>query len=78
MIDQVECFATTMWDQFYLLDNKSEYGSVTRLWTKLSGSEILRQRMLEYFKLVDLCQTMILGSVEDERMFSELTFLNQS
>ena len=29
----------------------------------------------EYFKLVDLCQTMILGSVEDERMFSALTFL---
>jgi len=31
--------------------------------------------MSEYFKLVDLCQTMILGSVEDERMFSALSFL---
>jgi hypothetical protein len=31
--------------------------------------------MLEYFKLADLCQTMILGSVEDERMFSALLFL---
>ena len=65
-----------MWDQFSLLDNKLEYGAITRLWTKLSGREILRQRMSKYFKLVDLCQTMILGSVEDERMFSALTFLN--
>ena len=31
--------------------------------------------MSEYFKLVDLCQTMILGSVEDERMFSALKLL---
>ena len=31
--------------------------------------------MSEYFKLVDLCQTMILGSVEDERIFSALSFL---
>ena len=28
----------------------------------------------KYFKLADLCQTMILGSVEDERMFSAMTF----
>ena len=31
--------------------------------------------MSEYFKLANLCQTMILGSVEDERMFSALTLL---
>jgi hypothetical protein len=31
--------------------------------------------MSEYLKLTDLCQTMILGSVEDERMFSALTLL---
>ena len=59
MIDQDECFATTMWDQFSLLNNQPEYGAITRLWTNLNGNEILRQRMSEYFKLVDLCQTMI-------------------
>ena len=36
---------------------------------------MLRQRMSEYFKLAYLCQTMILGPVEDDRMFSALTFL---
>ena len=64
MIDQAQFFATTIWDQFSMSNNK-EYGAITRLWTKLSGSEMLWQRMSEYFKLVDLCQTMILGSVED-------------
>ena len=64
-----------MWNQFSSLDNKLEYGTIIRLWTKLSGSEILWQRMSEYFKLVYLCQTMILGSMEDERMFSALTVL---
>ena len=67
MIDQSQCFGKTMWGLFSPSDSK-EYGAITRLWTKLSGSEVLRERMLEYFKLADLCQTMILGSVEDERM----------
>ena len=34
--------------------------------------------MSEYFKLVDLCQTMILGSVEDERVFSSLSFIKNN
>ena len=75
MIDQDECFATTKWGKFYGLDNPLEYGAITRLWTKLSGSEILGQIMSKYFKLADLCQTMILGSVEDKRMFSAFSFL---
>ena len=74
MTDQAECFGRTMWDQFSPLDSK-EYGAITILWTKLSGSDILQQRISEYFKLVDLCQTMILGLVEEERMFNALSFL---
>ena len=34
--------------------------------------------ILEYFKLADLCQTMILGLVEDERVFSALGFLKSN
>ena len=44
MIDQDQFFATTMWDQFSPSDNK-EYGAITRLWTKLSDSEMLQKRM---------------------------------
>ena len=66
MIDQAKCFATTMWEQFFDMNNPLEYGEITRLWTKLRGREILWQRMLEYFKLAYLCQTMILEIVEDD------------
>lgn len=70
MKDQASSFAETMWMQFPMLENPLEYGAITRLWTKFSGSIVLLQTMSEYFKLADLCQTMILGLVEDERMFS--------
>ena len=53
-----------------------EYGEVMKLWTLLGESQYLQENMSEYFKLVDLCQTMVWGSVEDERMFSALSFLN--
>ena len=33
-----------MWGQFSPSDSK-EYGAITRLWTKLSGSEMLWKRM---------------------------------
>ena len=74
MIDHDECFGRIMWDQFSTSDSR-EYGAITRLWTNLNGREILRQRMSKYFKLADLCQTIILRSMEDERMFSALSFL---
>ena len=36
MVDQSQCFGTTMWYQFSLLGSK-EYGAITILWTNLSG-----------------------------------------
>ena len=68
-------FAETMWKQYPFLENPNENGAITRLWTTLSASQYLQENISEYFKLADLCQTMILGSVEDERMFSALSFL---
>ena len=57
MAAQSQCFGRTMWGQFSPSDSK-EYGAITRLWTKLSGSKVLREKMSEYFKLAYLCQTM--------------------
>ena len=44
MEDKSQCFGKTMWDQFSSWDSK-EYGAITRLWTKLSGSEVLWEKM---------------------------------
>ena len=48
------------------MHNPHEEGLATKLWTELKQSTLLSEEILEYFKLVDLCQTMILGLVEDE------------
>ena len=64
-----------MWKQYPFLENPNENGAITRLWNTLSASQYLQENISKYFKLADLCQTMILGSVEDERMFSALSFL---
>ena len=62
-------------EQYDLMWKLRVEGSVTKLWTKLAESEVLQESISEYFKLAELCLTMILGSVEDERVFSALGFL---
>jgi len=47
----------------------------TRLWERFASSAIVSQRLLEWFKLVQLCMVMIIGNVEDERTFSNMSFM---
>ena len=64
------CFTHAMSNQFHVLVKPIEYGTVIKLWTILGESHYLQENMLEYLKLVDLCQTTILRSMENGRMFS--------
>ena len=57
------------------MENPREYGAITRLWTTLDGSQYLQENISKYFKLAYLCPIVILGSVEDARMFSALSCL---
>ena len=75
MYEQGGRFVETMWKRYPFLENPNENGAITRLWNTLSASQYLQEIISEYFKLANLCQTMIFGSVEDERMFSALPFL---
>jgi len=75
LLEQSGCFGETMWNQFNQLQNPLEDGIVTRLWNHLSVSTYMQDRMAKYFKLANLCQTLILGSVEDERVFSLMSFV---
>ena len=61
--------------QYDLMENPNEEGVVTKLWKNLGESNQLRESIPKYFKLTNLCLTMTLGSVEDERVFSTLSFL---
>ena len=61
-----------MLDKYCGLKKPLEHGAIAILWTKLGEIQYLEENMSEYFKLADLCQTMILELVEDEIMFSAL------
>ncbi|KAH7314796.1 hypothetical protein KP509_21G020700 [Ceratopteris richardii] len=71
-------FGQTMWEQFDFIKDPSNPGSMTKLWKKLDISPFLKESMSEYFKVANLCLTMILGSIEDERLWSSLTFIRNA
>ena len=75
LYQQASHFVGTMSNQYHVLVKPIQYGVVIKLWTLLGESHYLQENMLEYFKLVDLCQTVVLESLEDKRIFSALSFL---
>jgi hypothetical protein len=48
---------------------------LTKLWRVVENSSMLRHGLSEYIKLAEIAVVLILGSVEDERMFSTLSFM---
>jgi len=45
------------------------------MWGQMASSQILKFKMFEFFKVVELAIVMVLGSVEDEKKFSTFTFM---
>ena len=52
-----------MREQYDLTKNPNEEGVVTKIWKSLGQSNLLRESILEYFKVAYLCLTMKLGLV---------------
>ena len=48
---------------------------LTRLWRRIEANALLRNKLSEYMKIVELAVVTVLGSVEDERTFSTLSFM---
>jgi len=48
---------------------------LTQLWHTLEASHILQHSFLEFFKLATIAAMQVLGSMEDERTFSTLSFM---
>lgn len=60
--EKLACFALTMRHQLEeskKVENPLEERSVIKVWTKISQSAQLANRLSEFVKLVDLCQNMI-------------------
>ena len=48
---------------------------VTRIWRTISASRVLSHGFPEYLKLAEIALVHVIGSVEDERVFSSVSFL---
>jgi hypothetical protein len=48
---------------------------VTKVWQKLGCKALLLSKLSEYMKLAEVAGTVVLGSCEDERMFSTFSFM---
>ena len=48
---------------------------VTKLWQKLGCNALLLSKLSEYMKLAHIIVTALMGSCEDERIFSTLSFV---
>lgn len=58
-----------------VLAEQNDLNPVTRIWRKVAASTILAHKLSEFMKLVELAVVQILDSTEDERTFSNLSFM---
>ncbi len=49
---------------------------IIRMWSRIQSSSLLVLKVNEYIKVAEIVMVQVLGSVEDERTFSNLAFMN--
>jgi hypothetical protein len=52
-----------------------DYNPTMWLWERFASSAIVCQWLLKWFKLVQLYMVIIIGNVEDEKTFSNMSFM---
>jgi hypothetical protein len=58
-----------------MMQESSNVNPVTWMWLKIQFSPLLVLKLNEYIKVVEIIMVQVLGSIEDERTFSNLTFM---
>ncbi len=51
------------------------YNPTFRLWQRLGSSDILKERLLKFLKLVEMSIVITLGLIEDEQTFLTLIYI---
>jgi hypothetical protein len=73
---QASHFRLTMSHNVKALMPDSKYvNDGTHMWLKIQSFALLVQKLNEYMKVVKIAMVMVLGSVDDERTFSNLAFM---
>lgn len=74
--EQTQMFIMTMKADFQgAMNGDLPLNPLTRLWRRLEASGLLRHKLSEYLKVVEMAVVIVLGNVEDERTFSTLSFM---
>jgi hypothetical protein len=75
--NQTSLFKTTMIKNSVKVmeDALNGRNPLTLLWTRLQSSSYLYSYISEWFKVADIAVTTVIGSVEDERTFSTLSWM---
>jgi 2-C-methyl-D-erythritol 4-phosphate cytidylyltransferase len=58
-----------------VIDGDVKSLNLTKLWRIIDDSTMLQHGLSEYLKLAEVEIVLVIGSVEDERIFSTLSFM---
>jgi hypothetical protein len=58
-----------------MMQEPSNVNLVTRMWLKIQFFPLLVLKLSEYIKVAEITMVQILGSIENERTFSNLAFM---
>jgi hypothetical protein len=73
---QASLFRLTMKENAHSMMKKPfDINPVTRMWRCIEANSFLRHSLSEYVKVAKIAIVIVLGSVQDERTFSTLTFM---
>lgn len=74
---QASLFKFTMQANAQVMMQKPyEINPVIRMWRLIEGNSLLRQQLSKYMKIAEIAIVMVLRSVQDERTFNTLSFMN--
>jgi hypothetical protein len=54
-----------------------DYNPCSRMWALLNINQIICSKLSKWLKLVELSMAMVLGSVKDDKYFSNLSFMKR-
>ena len=73
---QMSLFKLTMKSHAHAaMEEPRDENPLTKVWVRIGQNTLMLSRLLEYIKVAEIAIAVVLGSVEDERTFSTLSFM---
>ena len=73
---QMSFFKLTMKSHAHAaMEEPKDENPLTKVWVRIGKNALMLSHLLEYIKVAEIVVAAVLGSVEDERTFSTLSFM---